>query len=73
MGRPRELTGAEREQLLADGYKPVIAEVWVADWDNPAFVARIEEECRQIRESDKRTAMNETLDAFLRDVWNDLE
>ena len=71
MGRPRELTGEERAALLAKGYKPV--EVWVPDWDSPTFVAEIEEECRQIRESDRKSGMNETLDAFLIDNWNDFD
>ena len=70
MGRPRELTGEERAQLLAQGYKPV--EVWVRDWNDPAVMAAIEEECRQIRESDRTSKMSETLDAFARDVWDDL-
>lgn len=70
MGRPRELTNEERQDLLAKGYEPV--EVWVPNWNNLVFVAEIEEECRQIRESDRRSGMNETLDAFLTDVWNDL-
>lgn len=73
MGMLRKLTESERNHLLAEGYKPVRAEMWVPDWDNPAFVTKIEEECRQIRESDRRTAMNETLDAFLRDIWDDLD
>ncbi|KQT66254.1 MULTISPECIES: antitoxin MazE-like protein [unclassified Aureimonas] len=71
MGRPKELTDVERADLLARGFRPV--EVWVPDWNDPAFVAAVEEECRAIRESDRRTHMDETLDAFLADAWADFD
>ncbi len=69
MGRPKELTEEQRSELRAQGLRPV--EMWVPDWDSPLFAAAIEEECRLIRDSDRRTGMNETLDAFLQDVWDD--
>ncbi|MBO0906451.1 antitoxin MazE-like protein [Jiella sonneratiae] len=73
MGRPKELSEEERQKLLAEGWKPIQAEVWVPDWDNPVFRARIEEDCRLIRESDRRTGMNDVLDAFARELWDDLD
>ena len=38
MGRPKELTEAERAELMLEkGYRPV--EVWVPDLSRPAFVS----------------------------------
>ena len=71
MGRPRELTNEEREELLAKGYKPV--EVWVPDVDSEAFWKALEKEGEAIRESDRRSHMDEVLEAFLEDVWDDLD
>ena len=69
MGRPNELTEKQRAELLAKGHKPV--EIWVLDWEDPTVVTEIEEECRQIRDSDRRSEMDQTLDAFARDVWDE--
>ncbi len=69
MGRPKELTEAERAELLSAGYKPV--EVWALDWENPEVLARIERECAVIRESDRRTGVIEELDETVADLWDD--
>ena len=71
MGRPRELTEEQRAELLAKGYKPV--EVWVPDIDSEAFWKALEQEGKAIRESDRRSHMNETLEAFLDDIWDDID
>ena len=71
MGRPRELTEEEKQKLIAEGYKPV--EVWLPDLWSDELWKEIEEECRQIRESDRRSGMLKTLDAFAEDLWNDLD
>ncbi|HET7412879.1 MAG TPA: antitoxin MazE-like protein [Pararhizobium sp.] len=71
MGRPRELTEEERTDLLAKGYKPV--EVWVPDWSSLEFKRELERMCEDIRESDRRLHMNEVLEAFIEDVWDDLD
>ena len=70
MGRPKELSEAEREDLLRQGFVPV--EVWVPDWNNPDFRARMQDEARRIAEADRRERMDEVLDAFARDLWDDL-
>ena len=66
MGRPKELTEAERADLIARGYKHV--EVWVLDWDNPKVREEIERECAVIRESDRRSVARayQLFDAGLR-------
>jgi hypothetical protein len=69
MGRPRELTEQGRQKLIAEGYRPV--EVWVLDQSTPEFQRELERMCREIRESDQRSDMSKTLDAFLEDVWDD--
>jgi hypothetical protein len=33
----------------------------------------MEEDCRLIRESDKRENMDKVLDAFAKEVWDDLD
>jgi len=71
MGRPRELTEEEKKQLIAEGYRPV--EAWVPDLWSDELWKQIEEDCRQIRESDRRTGMLKTLDAFAEDLWDDLD
>jgi hypothetical protein len=71
MGRPKELTEEERQELLAKGYRPV--EVWVPDVWSDEFWKQMEEDCRLIRESDKRENMDKVLDAFAKEVWDDLD
>ena len=71
MGRPRELTEVEKQKLISEGYQPV--EVWLPDLWSDELWKQIEEECRLIRESDRRTGMIETLDAFAEDLWDDLD
>lgn len=50
MGRPRELSPEEREDLLRRGYRPV--EIWVPDLDNETIRAQLAEEARRIAEAD---------------------
>ena len=70
MGRPRELTEHERQELLAKGYKPV--EMWIPDVDSEAFWQSLEREGTAIREADRRSHMNEVLESLLDDNWDDL-
>ena len=70
MGRPKELTEAEKAALRARGFRSI--EIWVPDVESAAFWDRLALEGRAIRESDRRTHMNETLEAFLDDVWDDI-
>lgn len=71
MGRPKELTEEERAELIAKGYRPV--EVWVPDWSSSAFRRELEAMGKSIRESDRRSQMNEVLEAFIDDVWDDFK
>lgn len=70
MGRPVELTDEERQKLIADGYRPV--EVWIKDTSTDEFWQQIEDDCRHIRESDRRSHMDKVLDAFVADNWDNL-
>ena len=71
MGRPKELTEEERQELLARGLRPF--EVWLPDVWSDEFWKQMEEDCRLIRESDKRENMDRVLDAFAKEVWDDLD
>ncbi len=71
MGRPKELSEEERQQLLAEGYRPI--EIWLPDIWSDEFWKQMDEDCRLIRESDRREDMDEVLDAFSRDLWDDLD
>ena len=70
MGRPRELSEQERAALLAKGYKPV--EIWVPDWWSSIFDQKLEEIGSSIRQSDRNSRMDQVLEAFIEDVWDDL-
>lgn len=71
MGRPRELSEAERDALRERGLIPV--EVWLPDMWSDAFWRQVDEDCRLIREADKKESMGEVLDAFASDLWDDLD
>jgi hypothetical protein len=52
MGRPRELTEAERQELLASGYRPV--EAWAPDiWSDDVW-EQVYRDCELIRGSEER-------------------
>ena len=51
MGRPKELSDAERAALLAKGWRPM--EVWVIDRDNEAYRAEISREIDAITKADR--------------------
>lgn len=71
MGRPKELSEEEKAELLARGYRPV--EVWVPDIWSSEFWEQMKEDCKLIREADERENMTEVLDAFAKDLWDDLD
>ena len=51
MGRPRELTEAERQKLMDEGYKAV--EVWVPDiWSDEVW-QQVYRDCELIRASEE--------------------
>ena len=71
MGRPRELTEAEKTELLAKGYRPV--EMWLPDVNSDLFWKSLAAEGCAVRECDRRTQMDKTLEAYLEDLWDDLK
>lgn len=71
MGRPRELTEAEREELLAKGYMPI--EMWVPDLSNAAVRRRLAAELEAIRESDARSGELDRLSETVEDLADDFE
>ena len=67
MGRPRELTEAERAELRDQGYK--LVEVWVPDFTDPDVLARAEEEAKRIAWADNEEDVVEWLEAIQKDMW----
>jgi hypothetical protein len=71
MGRPKELTEEERQELLARGLRPF--EVWLPDVNSAEFWEQLAREGEAVRESDRREQMEKVLDAFVEDLWDDLD
>jgi hypothetical protein len=71
MGRPKELSEEERQELLARGLRPF--EVWLPDVWSDEFWKQMQEDCRLIRDADRRENMDKVLDAFAKEVWDDLD
>ena len=71
MGRPRELSDEEKKDLEAAGYRAV--EVLMPDIWSERFWSQVYKDCELIRASDRRTGMDKTLDAFARDLWDDID
>lgn len=72
MGRPRELTEAERRELLAQGWRPVQAEIWVPDGNNPDFLARMKQDCAAINDADRRSGELDRLSDEVAGLSDDL-
>ncbi len=71
MGRPRELTDAERAELVAKGYRPV--EMWIPDLSRAEVRERLEHELKAIREADIRTGELNRLSETVEDLANDFD
>ncbi len=67
MGRPRELTDAERAELVAKGYRPV--EMWVPDLSDPKIFALAEAEAKRIAVADQEEDITEWIEAVQKDMW----
>ena len=67
MGRPRELTVAERAELLAKGYRPV--ELWVPDMSDPETFERATAEAKRIALADQEEDIMDWIDAVQKDMW----
>jgi hypothetical protein len=70
MGRPRELTEEERQELIAKGYKPV--EVWVRDVANEAYKAEAHRQAQSAAHADVEDRVMEWIEAVSAEAWDDL-
>ena len=61
MGRPKELSEEERQELLAKGYRPV--EIWVPDLDNPKMLEELKRQAKAVAEADEKDGIFEWLEA----------
>lgn len=68
MGRPRELSPEEREDLLRRGYKPV--EIWVPDLENEVVRAQLAEEARRVAEAGERDDVTDWIVAVGPTDWD---
>lgn len=71
MGRPRELTDAERAELVAKGYRPV--EMWIPDLSRDEVRERLRRELKAIREADIRTGELARLAETVEDLAGDFD
>ena len=56
MGRPRELSEAERQQLITEGFRPV--EVWLPDIWSDAIWEQAYQDCQLIKDSEEIADVN---------------
>ena len=70
MGRPRELTEAERASLMAKGYKPV--EVWVPDFESEAYRTEAKRQAESAAAADVEDRVMEWIEAVSAEAWDDL-
>lgn len=71
MGRPRELTDAERAELVAKGYRPV--EMWIPDLSRDEVRERLQRELKAIREADIRNGELDRLAETVEDLAGDFD
>lgn len=62
MGRPRELTDAEKEALRRQGFKPI--EIWVPDLEAPGMAEELERQAIAIAEADEKDGIFDWLDSI---------
>jgi Protein of unknown function (DUF3018) len=70
MGRPRELTQAERDQLIARGYRPL--EIWVPDRENPAYRAEAFRQAENAAHADAEDGVMDWVEAVTSQDWDAL-
>ncbi|MEF2550901.1 antitoxin MazE-like protein [Aurantimonas sp. A2-1-M11] len=70
MGRPKEMTDAERAELRAKGYRQL--EVWVIDRDSEAYRTEVRRELNAITEADRNDPdIDEWVVAVRGNLWDD--
>lgn len=67
MGRPRELSPEEREDLLRRGYRPI--EIWVPDISSEAYKAEAARQTKAAVEADRQAGIVELIGEDLTDDW----
>ncbi len=67
MGRPRELSPEEREDLLRRGYRPV--EIWVPNISSEAYKAEAARQTKAAVEADRQAGIVELIGEDLTDDW----
>jgi len=67
MGRPRELSPEEREDLLRRGYKPV--EIWVPDVSSEAYKEEAARQTKAAVDADRRAGIVELIGEDHTDDW----
>ncbi|OLP52545.1 hypothetical protein BJF92_02950 [Rhizobium rhizosphaerae] len=68
MGRPRELTGDERAELLRQGYRPV--EIWVPEAEDTLLNARLSAEAERIAAADQTDDVTGWIEAAGPSEWD---
>jgi hypothetical protein len=66
MGRPRELTDAERQKLIAHGYTAV--EVWAPDIWSDEIWQQVYRDCELIRSSEEEVEANRWVEESARET-----
>ncbi len=70
MGRPRELTQEQRQELLAKGFRPL--EVWVVDRESLAYRSEAAKQAKSAAEADLRDGeIDDWLAHVQAGVWED--
>lgn len=64
------LTDERREELRAQGYKPV--EVWVRDESDPAFLEEAARQSRSAAHADTEDRVMDWIEAASAEMWDDL-
>jgi hypothetical protein len=68
VGRPREISAAERAELIRQGYRPV--EIWVPDMTSEVFRRQIELEMQLIAAAGTTDNVSDWVDAVGPTDWD---
>lgn len=68
MGRPRELSQEERDDLMRRGYRPV--EIWVPDTTTKAYREDAARQAQASVEADRQADLTELIDPGAAEGWD---
>lgn len=68
MGRPRELSQEERDDLMRRGYRPV--EIWVPDTTSNAYREDAARQAQASVEADRQAGLTELIDPGAAEDWD---